>query len=184
MKIWLDLDNTLNDLIFKWIDYCNELTGKSIKVTDVKYWNHVFDIFGEECALTFFSNQPFEQNIIKPLKESTKFVETLKNDYEVIILTDTFWKMEPEKRKWIETHFPNTDYILSKGDKYKYIDKNDIFIDDNTNHIKSAKCNLKILFNYKNMYNWTLQHPQLLQEDTVKVSTDYNEVIELIENNR
>ena len=38
MKIYLDMDGVLADLMHGWMPYLNRLTGKNLKVEDVDMW--------------------------------------------------------------------------------------------------------------------------------------------------
>jgi len=177
-KIFVDLDNTLNDFLFKWIEYCNETFSKNYSVKDVKSWEGIFELYkNKNKILNFFNLKIYENNIVKPLQNSDLFLKELKKaNREIIIITDTPERHKKEKGEWIERYFGNfiDDVIFSNKDKYKYISENDIFIDDNPHHIKTSKSKYNYLFNYKMQYDYIFE---VNLDNKCKIVKDYDEIL-------
>ena len=153
--IYIDLDSTLNNLIYAWIDWCNKNEEKNFTIKDVKTWRGLEKLYSNPYE--FFKIKPYKNNLVQPFEGAKKLIENLKEFDKVCIISDTYKHQEEEKSYFIENHFGKIPKILSSFDKELYINKNDILIDDNFENVykvlkkKNAKC---ILFKPKDyQYN-------------------------------
>jgi len=187
-KIFIDLDNTLNDLIFQWIKYCNNVFNKNYTIKDITDWNKIYDLYSSYSIINhFFYINIYKNKIVKPLKGSQNFLKFLKkNGFKITIISDTYEVNKIEKYNWVIDFFGEyiDDIILSNFDKTKYIENMnvDIFIDDNPKYVIQSNAKMNFLFNYKNLYKFT-SHRGLVNKKNYKMVYDYDDVINFLRKN-
>ena len=155
MKIFVDMDSTLNDFVKGYVDYYNEIFNKNISIAnkDLKQYEISKNIEGiaEEEAVEirqiifstegFWLSIPPQKNAIKAMKEIVDL------GHDVYILTAP-WKYSincyPEKIQWVRNHKPwfDLDKVIFCRDKY--LIHGDIIIDDNPHYLRNHSCEFAI----------------------------------------
>lgn len=151
--IFLDLDSTLNDLIYKWVDYMNHKENKNHKVRDIQFWEHILNLYNN--PLDFFHNAQFKT--VELFDGAKDLINELKKYDEVVILTDNFDFAKRDKISWLCKQNLNVPVIFTNQDKISYLSKNDIFIDDRLKTILEVEevCDNVILYNHNDDYNYS-----------------------------
>jgi 5'(3')-deoxyribonucleotidase len=179
MKIYVDYDSTLNDMIFKWFYYIKKI-GKEpgFEFHHINEWDHEVVI----RYMEFFKNQDvWDADTILPLPGSVKFLNNLNSKHEVYILSHTLDR-HGAKRDHILRHYPfliNDQVILCQTKKSNYT-KGALLIDDAVHNIKDhveTHNGVGILFNYLGLYKYNLDLDPL--ESVFKCET-YQDVFETI----
>ena len=138
MKILIDLDDTIWDLLSTWVFYLNKIYNLNVKVEDIKEWDmrKTFTTLTNEQIvepLTWLSLW----NNISPLPDAVEVVKKLSVDNEIYFVTATDYRNVCFKAELLNKYFPfipiknliiaqNKDMILG-----------DILIDDHIENLKN-----------------------------------------------
>jgi 5'(3')-deoxyribonucleotidase len=142
MIIYIDIDQTLNDLVPKALELYNKRTGENINMSDITTYSF-YQCLPEKQAgglFALFEEQELWDSL-EPLPDSQWGVETLVNlGHEVYIATATYDEEFPQKCDWMHKWFPMIDSkhiirICNKG-----LLKGDILIDDCLDNLISSSC--------------------------------------------
>ena len=190
MYVYIDLDSTLNNFLYAWIDYCNEVTGKNYTVKDVKEWGGLVKLYPEDIVWKFFYSEPYKRNLIKPLPGASNFVRSLKElGFDVTIITHTPDIHISEKAEWIEKYFPGFPYILvdcskSKPEVLEHNKLVDSVVIDDCPYVIADFVNYPIkkafMFNYQGMYDY-IYTTGIHTHEKVEVATDYNHILSTLQ---
>ena len=154
--IYLDFDSTLNNLAFEWIEYINWKYQTNISTLDIKHWDWIEQSFGKE-ANNFWKNPDIYSNdTIIPLEGALEFVNKLKQNHNVQIITHSWPGTEKAKDYNIKRFFGDIK-IIHESEKHK-ITKDGILIDDNPHSIvKHCELNYQygIVFTNNNLNAWS-----------------------------
>jgi hypothetical protein len=148
MKIALDVDGVLADVIQSWLNYSNSIRDKILKheITDWDFWNkhqiNRYDFYGElsSCWKNWKEIPPTEDN----LSLVTKNLSELGN---VDIVTARERSTDSFVKNWLEFHNVSYDNYVSVIDGPMKADLDyDVFIDDSPlNALKIIQQNKKII---------------------------------------
>lgn len=144
MVILLDLDNTLNDNLEKWLEAYNKDYNDKLTTKDIKTWNH-HTYTKPECGEKFYDylKQPGWFLNLDPLPGAQEFVQKLQDDnHQVYIVTacQLEWKHSiGEKMEWVLKYFPSIDKKHFITAHHKYLIKGDVLDDDGGHNAKSYK---------------------------------------------
>lgn len=132
MKIGIDIDCVLNDLVENWILYLNNKYNINIVYDDI----FTYDM---KTCLPKLSNEQIYEPLyldefwmsLSPREECNYYLNKLIEDgHDVKLITATVVESMPIKTEWILKHFP----YLNKNDIWMVFDKNwinaDILLDD------------------------------------------------------
>ena len=148
MKIALDVDGVLADVIKSWLSYSNTIRPKISKheITDWEFWKKFqinrFDFYEElsSCWKNWYSIPPTEKNL-------STITKNLSNLGQVDIVTAREKSTDSFVKNWLTHHNISYDNYVSvidgpmKADLYY-----DIFIDDSPlNAAKFLKHNKKVI---------------------------------------
>jgi len=129
----VDLDSTLNNVIYAWIDYINEREENKISISDIK-------TFDEPILLKysdFLKQEELYRSILKPLDGAKDFIENLLKIGTVQIVSITPIQ-EETKRSFVKKYFnldnDSLSLIMVKEDKLPYL-KDTILIDDKLQNV-------------------------------------------------
>ena len=181
--IYLDFDSTLNNLAFEWVKYINSNYQTNITVQHIKHWDYIEETFGKE-ANDFWKN-PDIYSIIKPLEGGIEFLNALKEQYNVSIITHSWPGTEEAKDANIKKFFDGIN-VIHESEKHK-VTYNGILIDDNPHTIvRHCKSNYQygIVFTNNDTYSWS--NIELIKDDINKVSKyirfkrNYTEILEFL----
>lgn len=146
MKIMVDIDETLNDLIETILPIYNTKYQDNVTINDITEYNiHKFlkpecsDIFKEFMTDSLIENLQVNRGAVEALTELSK-------DNDIYFLTSAHPKSVLPKHKWLQKHFPfyHSDRLIICHDKGMV--KGDIIIDDCVDYLKNSSCLIKILF--------------------------------------
>lgn len=178
MRIAVDMDGVLADLLPQWLDLYNIIWKDSLEVEDITKWR-VKEVVKEEA-------EPFLENMLRipnfyfalpRIEYSVGILKELSLKHEIFIVTDPFVRESvPQKVDWLAKHYPFIDKrnILFTGNKS--IVKSDILIDDNPDNLKGFD-GYRILYDmpYNREYEEAIRVHNWLDID--KVVKEIEEVI-------
>lgn len=138
MKILIDLDDTVWDLLSVWVFYLNKIYNLDVKVSDIKEWDmkKTFTTLSNEQIIEPLTWMSLWDNIT-PFPGSVECVKELSFDNDVYFVTATDYRNIGFKVDLLRRHFPfisinnliiaqNKDMILG-----------DILIDDKVDNLKN-----------------------------------------------
>jgi len=179
MKIALDVDGVLADVIQSWLNYSNSIRDKILKheITDWDFWNkhqiNRYDFYGElsSCWKNWKEIPPTEDN----LSLVTKNLSELGN---VDIVTAREHSTNSFVKNWLEFHDVSYDNYVSVIDGPMKADLDyDVFIDDSPlNAIKFLEHNKKVIL-YSQPWNQHISNNGLFR------ISNLSESIEIINHN-
>ena len=142
MIIYVDLDQTLNDLVPKTLALYNALTSKNIQMSDITTYyidnclpkedvDKIYELWGKRELW----------DTLEPLPDSQWGIETLVNTgHKVIIATTTYKEQFEWKLQWLSNHFP----MINPSDVIRINDKSllrgDVLIEDNLDNLTKSTC--------------------------------------------
>jgi 5'(3')-deoxyribonucleotidase len=148
MKIALDVDGVLADVIKSWLSYSNTIRPKISKheITDWEFWKKLqinrFDFYEElsSCWKNWYSIPPTEENL-------STITKNLSNLGQVDIVTAREKSTDSFVKNWLTYHNISYDNYVSVIDGPMKADLDyDIFIDDSPlNAAKFLKHNKKVI---------------------------------------
>jgi len=194
MKIFLDYDGTLVNLIEDWVLWINKTYQTNFSIGDVTTYDWFLDVRKDGHKRDVFSyfdnNAPYllsSGDITRPISGSQDFVSSLQNidEIEVSILTATHDpQLEQTKDKHITYFYGGSIPIIHEKKKEKYAtcditQKGSILIDDNPTHcLDWAKCGgIALLYTRDGDYSYSVlpkKHPSIIPVN------NYNEAFEAI----
>jgi 5'(3')-deoxyribonucleotidase len=164
MRVFVDLDSTLNNLGDVWIEWANSKYNRNYTVDDILHWDWFKWEFGDD-AYSFLTKDIFEQDTVRPKDGSYEFVEKLKvlfGGENVYIISNTPKDFYDSKSKYIHRHYDiNKDNIIFTKDKYLYT-HNGVLIDDHIDNVVEHcyfNKNIGILYAYK--WNDYIENPHV-----------------------
>jgi len=179
MKIALDVDGVLADVIVSWLNYSNTIRSKISKheITDWEFWKkfqiNPFDFYTElsSCWKNWKSIPPTEENL-------SSVTKSLTNLGQVDIVTSREKSTDSFVKEWLNHYDISYDNYVSVIDGPMKADLDyDIFIDDSPlNALKFLKNNKKIIL-YSQPWN---QH---ISEDQIYRVSNLSEAIKQIKSN-
>ena len=178
MKIALDVDGVLADVIKSWLNYSNSIRPEIFKhdITDWDFWKKFkinrYDFYSElsSCWKNWNSIPPTEEN----LPSVTKI---LSNIGQVDIVTARERSTDSFVKNWLDHHKISFDNYVSVIDGPMKADLDyDVFIDDSPlNAMKFLKHNKKVIL-YSQPWNQHISDSQIhrisnLSEATKKIKS-------------
>lgn len=142
MIICTDIDNCLNDLMYKSLVMYNSMTNKNIQLSDITAYNlsECLSQMDAKGITKLFKSKELWDSLI-PLKDAQWGIETLiKTGHRVVFATATDpinfnWKID-----WFKKHFPfvDTEDIIRVTDKS--LIRCDVMIEDNLDQLNRSMC--------------------------------------------
>ena len=205
MKIFIDYDTTLINLIDPWIKWINEKYQVSLQTDDINRWYYLGDVFGAE-ANDFWKSEKYnhytDRDVYKPYNGAVDFFHTVQNIFgreNVYIISSSRNHHIAEKIEHAKYYFSiDPSNFISVKDKKYVLTKNGILIDDYPLHVMEHihyNNHPGIVFNYENRFGWSKESNYLLdptlsdflevvQNKKFSIKTSYEEVLYLLNNNR
>lgn len=110
IKIGIDLDSVLNDLLTCWLDNYNERYDDNLKHSDINVWE-ISAIVKKECGkkiFDFVSSAGFFRNlpVIKDSQRVTEWLSTF-DEVELYVVTAYTPAVCKDKADWLAEYFPH-----------------------------------------------------------------------------
>lgn len=106
----IDLDCTLVDMLPKWLERYNEVTGARVQVEDIKEYDVGLVCTNQKVLYDILDEPGFFYNM-KPMPGAvTYFQKLLDEDYDLVIVTQPPRRVDlamRDKRKWMAKYFPS-----------------------------------------------------------------------------
>jgi 5'(3')-deoxyribonucleotidase len=146
--ILVDVDSTVVETCYLWIDWYIQQTGHDVLNETHKLETNTLDsLFTEHSNPLEFWKLPNIYENLYPIKNSVGVLEELSEDYDIIFASNCYPEHECSKRKFIDKFFPFHKGFISTSEK-QYITC-DFMIDDFYKYIKKMKIqqpNVKCIF--------------------------------------
>jgi 5'(3')-deoxyribonucleotidase len=178
MRIALDLDMTLNNMAYTWMTWIQKNIDEYANLSKVRYFGYLLDAYGED-ADSYWKN-PAAYDEIRPLNGAVYFVEQLRMEHDVFILTHTPEGQKSEvKDAWIKDYFGDIQVVHSQA---KFLHTKDaMLIDDHPTHIQKHVLHNKsgrgVVFNHQGHYGWARQ---LTSHERVDEAKTYDQLRTII----
>ena len=164
--ISVDLDSTLNTLLYDWIAHINKMGETVISVNDIDQYDHPLLL-----KYLDYVNNPDLYDILDVLDGGYDFIAALQEFDEVQIVTVTPDHHMESKTRFVKKHFPSIKLIHVKDCKLEHT-KDTILIDDNLDNIKKhvdSGNGLGFVFtNGEYKYNETYDYPTGGYDDAIE----------------
>ena len=148
LTIGCDFDDTMNLLLYAWVQRLNETYNKNVTIEDIKSWNL-------DCAFPDLTEQqlwaplrdPTLWDVVQPRPDAVKYIKQLIDDgHTFYVVTATDYRVIGEKaERCLFKHFP----FLNKSNLIVTYNKQllnlDVMIDDAIHNLEGFNA-LKILF--------------------------------------
>jgi len=142
LKIAIDMDHVIADLMKKWLKYYNKKYKDNLTIQDIKTWN-LISYVKHECGdkiydILYKNNFYLDLEVVENSIEVTK---KLIKKFDLYIATDVMVnpRSMDAKYKWLQNnflHIPDRNYIFC-GDKS--IVNTDFLIDDGLHNLEKFK---------------------------------------------
>lgn len=183
MKIYLDYDDTLVDLIGPTLSWIGVQRGQSpCARSEMVTYDYLPRRYGDWVAEYWRKPHTYFTDI-QPLDGAIEFVEDLKSKYgkhNIFIVTRAAFEIREEKAEHAEYYFGiNPENVLFNWDKFM-VTKNGILIDDYIENVLGhVSKNLLpgILFNYQNRNPWANTD---IQSDWVRIASTYKDITSIL----
>ena len=147
IKILIDVDDTIEDLIPAWVEWLNSKHNLSVKYEEIDCWEiyRKFPMLNKEEVFEPLFVDDFWKTV-KPKKDAVLYVHKLFEDgYDLYLCTNSNIETIKNKREYIiDTYFPYLkDKMIIISNKQML--RADFLIDDNPNNLIGGTYN-KILF--------------------------------------
>ncbi len=171
-KIWIDIDDVMNDFISFIIDELNFYTWKKIKNTDIDFWhlNQIWWVSFDELKDIYKKSDIYSK--VPLLQENIDIIKRLENkNYQIIFITSRFLYHDYDTKNVTKMLFrkfwlDNDIYIwMNKSSVCKELWIN-IFIDDalyNCLDVKNNNDNIDV-FILDKLWNWEKELKRLEKE--------------------
>jgi len=172
MKVYVDYDTTLVNLIDPWVEWINEKYNVSLLADDINRWLFLGEVFGKE-ANDFWRSEQYnhytDKDILQPYDGAVDFFHALQKQFgkeNVIIISSTRDHHTKEKIEHAQHYFGinKEQFIPVNKEKYSFT-KDGILIDDYPLHVmEHIEYNKQkgIVFNYENRFGWCKQSNYVL----------------------
>lgn len=171
-KIWIDIDDVMNDFISFIIDELNFYTWKKIKNTDIDFWhlNQIWWISFDELKDIYKKSDIYSK--VPLLQENIDIIKKLENkNYQIIFITSRFLYDDYDTKNITQMLFrkfwlDNDIHIwMNKSSICKELWIN-IFVDDalyNCLNVKNNNDNIDV-FLLDKLWNWEKELKRLEKE--------------------
>lgn len=146
MRIFVDMDGTLNNFLVGYLNYYNHYFNEKVSLEDedlleyeiIKCIPNVDQVEARRRMNIIFETPGFWRNI-PPRDGAAKALQWLYNNHETYILTapwTPFIHCASEKLEWVKTNFPffKLDNVIMSA--HKHLFSGGVLIDDRPNYLK------------------------------------------------
>jgi len=203
MKIFVDYDTTLVNLIDPWVSWINERYNVNISPNDINRWYFLGEVFGPE-ANNFWKSEEYNhytnRDIFQPYDGAIEFFHTLQDIYgqeNVLIISSTKDHHKEEKIEHAKHYFGiESDKFIAVEKGKHTLTVGGILIDDYPLHVmEHIEYNKQkgIVFNFENRFGWckrsnyeldkTLSNfIHIVDNDQFSIATSYHQILKELEN--
>ncbi|MCL2699455.1 MAG: hypothetical protein FWE68_04005 [Defluviitaleaceae bacterium] len=151
LRILVDLDEVLNNLLDCWVDYLNERHNTNANPQDLKVWN-VNALFpaltAEEADRPLYEDALWKR--LSPRAGSVEYLKKFIDDgHDVLVVTASVYQTIPAKMNWLFDNYPYLSWENVIITKRKQLIQADILIDDGIHNLEGGNY-FKILFDSPN----------------------------------
>lgn len=144
MRILVDCDDTIWDLLDAWLDFLNKKYDKKVRAEDVLYWDMSLaypDLEKQQIYEPLTDESLWKS--VKPKFDAIKYIALLcQEGHEIYFVTATDYRNIQFKVKLLETYFPDVPICNLIITHHKNLIKGDILIDDYINNFKERDCGI------------------------------------------
>ena len=151
LRILVDVDEVLNNLLIRWVDYLNDRYHTNANAQDLKVWSlrGIFPQLSEEEV-----NRPLYEDALwqslSPHPDSVTYLKRLIDDgHEVWIVTASVYQTLPVKMDWLFRHYPYLSWSQVILTRKKQLIRADVLIDDGIHNLEGGEY-FKILYDSPN----------------------------------
>lgn len=140
IRIALDMDGVICDLLSEWILEYNLQTNENIQVEDIKEWDLFKQVKQPKIINKILLSKGFFQRP-KPYKDVLDVLPRLLKDkrFDIFIVTQVP-RSSPyagwDKREWLRKWLPDFDLEKFISAHHKYLLRADVLLDDHPRHLK------------------------------------------------
>lgn len=171
MKIALDVDSVLADVIIIWIQVYRELYGRSLKKSDADTWD-----FWKNLKMTLkqfesiFTETWNRWREIPPTEEDlAQKVQNLRRSGRVDIVTGRSSETVPNVKRWLKHQkIEYETFVRVPSNSFKGDLPYDVFIDDSPHNIAGAAGNNRYSILYDQPWNQDVEpHPNIFRVENL-----------------
>lgn len=161
-------------------DFCYYSDYKKIPWEQVRTWNFLeLKAATPEYINTYFNQKRFFDKV-EMFPHAKEVIDKLSDKYNITFVSHGFSPNLRLKEEWVKEHFPYADFIgvnlKFHKDKSNVDMSNCIFIDDNSNNLKTSNASMKICFG--ELYDWNDNF--IVDKINNFVAIDWNDVKDLL----
>ena len=177
MKILVDMDDVLEQLVAGWTAYMNDRYGTHVTPEDVHDWNmsKAFPDLTHEQVYSAVDDDAL-WDLVQPMPGAAEALQKLTSDgHEIYIVTATGYRtMKAKMEKVLFRYFPFLSWSQVIVTEHKQLIRGDILIDDGPHNMQGGEYR-KILFSAN--HNLSFDEASV---NAVRV-TGWDEVLEAVE---
>ena len=138
MRILLDIDGVVADLLPYWLELINRYYGERLLLDEITCWEvHKFCKNAKpEQIYSFFEEPGFFLHLDPVPGSLTAVNQLLATGHEIVFVTACN-AGHSDKRRWVQRHFPNFNLENIVFAERKELIKGDIFVDDNVDNVRA-----------------------------------------------
>ena len=169
LRILVDVDEVLNNLLERWVDYLNERYSAHAKAQDLKVWSlcGIFPQLTEEEANRPLYEEALWQSL-SPRPDSVTYLKRLIDDgHDVWIVTASVYQTLPAKMDWLFRHYPYLTWDKVILTAKKQLIRADVLIDDGIHNLEGGDY-CKILYDSPNNRHYDARSNGMIRVYTMK----------------
>ena len=184
IRILVDFDDTMTDLLSPWVKELNEQFGTKVQPSDINNW-YITGFFPDLSADEVYSplhNPEFWKKVNARADAQYFLHKLITNGHDVYIVTNTHYNVLKHKMRHCFTRlFPFIDYNKVIVATDKYLIKGDVIIDDAFHNLANCDCKKILMTTYsnKNIPQETLDNAGIVRCKTWKQIYDVITDIEM-----
>ena len=169
LRILVDLDDVLNDLLDRWVEFLNEKHGLNANAQELRVWN-VQDIYPTLTEKEVY--QPLYENelwrLLSPRPTSVEYLKRMIDEkHDVLIVTASVYQTLPVKMDWLFAKFPFLSWENVIITRRKQLIKADVLIDDGIHNLENGEY-FKILMDSPNNRDYDAEGNNMIRVYTLK----------------
>ena len=169
LRILVDLDDVLNDLLDRWVELLNKKYSLNANAQDLDAWE-VQKIYPtltvEEVYQPLYENDLWGR--LSPRPASVEYLKKLVDEkHDVLIVTASVYQTLPVKMDWLFANFPFLSWENVIITRRKQLIKADVLIDDGIHNLENGEY-FKILMDSPNNRDYDAQKNGMVRVYTLK----------------
>jgi len=166
LKIGVDIDSVLCELMEPLLERVNKKYGTTLTRDDIKEWNWKFDLNGYHIdgyaeIKEALDDYDFAVNLpaVPGGKEQLDFLKFLGND--ILLITSRNARRAPVTTEWVRRNIGDYEIKFTDGDKNEY--ERDILIDDAPHHTMDFAEKGKFTILFSQPWNQDVYHKNIMR---------------------